>query len=107
MQKCALFADDILLFINSPLISLPNICKFLDSFGTVSVFESKFLEINGPKHRSARSFSREITTTIPDWEKGVAAPGGNPDEYPLLQTTQVPLVSVRNASAVGFYFMLL
>lgn len=35
-HKCTLFADDILLFISSPLVSLPNICRLLEDFGKIS-----------------------------------------------------------------------
>lgn len=36
IHKCAMFADDILLFITSPITSLPNINKLLESFGHIS-----------------------------------------------------------------------
>lgn len=35
-HKCALFADDFLLFITSPLISLPNVLRLLRQFGEIS-----------------------------------------------------------------------
>lgn len=35
-HKCALFADDVLLFTTSPLTSLPNICRVLGDFGNIS-----------------------------------------------------------------------
>lgn len=35
-HKCALFADDILLFVTSPTTSLPNLCKLLETFGSLS-----------------------------------------------------------------------
>lgn len=34
--KCGLFADDMLLFITSPIASLPNLCKTLKDFTKVS-----------------------------------------------------------------------
>lgn len=48
-HKCALFADDILLFITSPLTSLPILCRVLNDFGKVSglrVNYSKSLALN-------------------------------------------------------------
>lgn len=36
MHKCALFADDMLLFVTSPITSLPNILWTLHDFGKVS-----------------------------------------------------------------------
>ena len=35
-HKCALFADDILLFLTSPITSLPNLCRTLDDFSKIS-----------------------------------------------------------------------
>lgn len=48
-HKCALIADDILLFISSPITSLPIICRLLNDFGKVSglvVNYSKSLALN-------------------------------------------------------------
>lgn len=59
IHKCALFADDILLLMTSPLTSLPNICKLLDKFGTISGLKVNFaksmaLNVNLPEHLGAR-----------------------------------------------------
>lgn len=59
VHKCTLFADDILLFITSPLTSLPNICKLLDNFGTISGLKVKYgksraWKINVPDHLLSR-----------------------------------------------------
>lgn len=35
-QKCALFADDQLLFIMDPITTLPNLFATLSNFGTIS-----------------------------------------------------------------------
>lgn len=58
-HKCALFADDILLFVTDPLISLPNICKLLDNFSAdtglkVNYSKSTALNVNIPEHLVSR-----------------------------------------------------
>lgn len=58
-HKCTLFADDILLFVSSPLTSLPNICRLLDDFGKISGLrvnynKSQALNINIPDPLLAR-----------------------------------------------------
>lgn len=50
-HKCALFADDLLLFVTSPTTSLLNICKLLDNFTRasglkVSLTKSQILNVN-------------------------------------------------------------
>lgn len=55
VHKCALFADDLLLFITLPLISTPNIFKLLQDFGKVSglrvnMAKSVALNITTPAH---------------------------------------------------------
>lgn len=52
-HKCALFADDTLLFVTSPTTSLSNICKLLDQFSrasslTVNLNKSQLLNVNIP-----------------------------------------------------------
>lgn len=55
-HKCALFADDMLLFVTSPLISTPNILRTLQDFGAISglnvnVSKSLALNISVPQNR--------------------------------------------------------
>lgn len=52
-HKCVLFADDLLLFVTSPITSLPNICKLLDQFSrasglTVNLSKSQILNVIVP-----------------------------------------------------------
>lgn len=35
-HKCGLFADNVLLFLTSPITSLPNLCQTLDAFARIS-----------------------------------------------------------------------
>lgn len=47
--KCGLYADDILLFITSPITSLPNLCHTLEEFSEISELQvnySKSLAMN-------------------------------------------------------------
>ncbi|PIO40408.1 hypothetical protein AB205_0134110 [Aquarana catesbeiana] len=41
-HKCGLFADDILLFLTSPLTTLPNLCLMLEKFAKISGLEVNF-----------------------------------------------------------------
>ena len=41
-HKCALFADDILLFLTSPVTTLPNLCHILDDFSRISGLSVNF-----------------------------------------------------------------
>lgn len=54
IHKCALFADDILLFVTSPMSSLPEICSLLNKFSTPSGLKVKNLRF------------RHINVSLPD-----------------------------------------
>lgn len=47
-HKCGLFADNLLLFITSPVTSLPVVCKFLDEFSKVSGLQVNFAKFQAP-----------------------------------------------------------
>lgn len=44
-HKCGLFADDILLFLTSPLTSLPNLCQVLEEFSKISGLQVNFSKL--------------------------------------------------------------
>lgn len=51
-HKCALYADDLILYITSPLISVPGIYKVLTAFSAVSGLKSQYGQIYRAKHLS-------------------------------------------------------
>lgn len=74
IHKYAIFGDDVLLFITSPLPSLPNVCRLLDNFGNISglhvnMTKSQALNINVPDSLVSRLKSNFIfscnDSTIP------------------------------------------